>query len=90
MFLGGSSMTLLSKTTPGDTGVKQRSLTTTLAMSSPEFSWLSEYTVSWALLDTDPYSFLARHKNVPPSSGRASAITRVQISSGSEADRGFF
>ena len=39
-------------------------------------------TVSWAVQLTEPYSFVAVQRNRPPSSGKASAITSVQISSG--------
>lgn len=38
-------------------------------------------TVSWAVLLMDPYGLEAVQQNRPPSSGKASAITRVQISS---------
>lgn len=41
-------------------------------------------TTSWAVLVTNPWSFLAEHVKTPASSGKVSAMTRVQISSGGE------
>lgn len=64
-------------------------------LSSPDMplvgiSSATGVTVSCAVLLTEPYSFVAVQQNRPPSSGNASAITNVQISSGSAADLGFF
>lgn len=56
--------------------------------TAPFFSpCIPEVTTSWAVLVTDPKSFLAEHVKIPASSGKVSAITRVQISSEKEENR---
>lgn len=47
-------------------------------------------TLSAAVLDTVPYLLLAVQVNIPESSGKTSAMTRVHISSDSAGDLGFF
>lgn len=47
-------------------------------------------TLSAALLDTVPYLLLAVQVNIPESSGKTSAMTKVHISSDSAGDLGFF
>lgn len=90
--LGGTSNKLISV---GGGGGGRNDWLSSNTLSSPDTPLLGNssatgVTVSCAVLLTEPYWLVAVQQNKPPSSGNASAITNVQISSGSAADLGFF
>lgn len=92
--LGGTSNKLIS-VGGGEGGGGGNGWLSSNTLSSPVSPLLGNsspagVTVSCALLFTEPYLLVAVQQNRPPSSGNASAITKVQISSGSAADLGFF
>lgn len=69
---------LILSQTDGDDQTLKHNLVTTF---SPASLRVPAVTVSWALLLTEPCGLEAVQQNRPPSSGKASAITKVHISS---------